>query len=135
MHGQKKRRKRTIGGLIVVDGYTLKWVLISEPQRSTEGGYIGLRISVRSEDEAHRELILEYPFPDKRTGNGALQIPERPSFSAKTVEADVRRAMASGWDPLSRGKALVLEVSPGQKPFPGFKPKESSRPQAPVPKP
>lgn len=71
---------------------------------------MGLRISVRSDDEAHRELILEYPFPKKRTGNGSPQIPQRPQFSEKTVESDVRRAVASGWDPLSRGKAIVFQV-------------------------
>lgn len=111
MHGQKKRRKRTLSGLIVVEDCKLKWSLLSEPQRSTEHGLIGLRITVRSEDEMHRELILEYPFPDKHTGNGAFQIPQRPKFSEKMVESDVRRAIAAGWDPLSRGKAAVYRVS------------------------
>jgi hypothetical protein len=80
-------------------------------RKSTTRGLIGLRITVRSEGERHRELILEYPFPDKHTGNGAFQIQQRPKFSVKTVESDVRRAIASGWDPLSRGKALVYRTS------------------------
>lgn len=111
MHGQKKRRKRTMEGLIAVDDHKLKWSLISEPQKTTEHGYMGLRISVRSDDGEHRELIMEYPFPGKRTGNGSPQIPQRPNFSVKTVESDVRRAIAFGWDPLSRGKAVVYQVS------------------------
>jgi hypothetical protein len=111
MHGQKKRRKRTLGGEIVVEAHKLKWSLLSEPQKTTEHGYVGLRISVRSEDEEHRELIMEYQFPAKRTGNGRPQIPQRPKFSVKTVESDVRRAIASGWDPLSRGKAIIYQVS------------------------
>lgn len=110
MHGQKKRRKRTMAGFIAVDSHKLKWTLLSEPQKTTEHGYVGLRISVRSEDEQHRELILEYPFPRKRTGNGSPQIPQRPQFSVKTVESDVRRAVANGWDPLSRGKAVIFPV-------------------------
>ena len=89
-----------MGGLIVVDEHKLKWFLLSEPQKTTEHGYMGLRVSVRSDDEEHRELILEYPFPGKRTGNGSPQIPQRPSFSVKAVESAVRRAIASGWDPL-----------------------------------
>jgi hypothetical protein len=109
MHGQKKRRKRTMDGSFSVDGNDLKWSLLSEPQWTTEDGYRGLRISVRL-DERHRELILEYPFPDKHTGNGSLQIPQRPQFSVKTLEADVHRAVAHGWDPLSRGKTLVFLV-------------------------
>ena len=112
MHGQKKRRKRTIGGLVVVDDHRLQWFLLSEPQKAPRvRSHRSLRITVRSEGERHRELILEYPFPDKHTGNGAFQIQQRPKFSVKTVESDVRRAIASGWDPLSRGKALVYRTS------------------------
>jgi len=97
MHGQKKRRKRTMEGLLAVDGNKLMWSLLSEPQWSTEGGYIGLRISVQLEDAHHRELILEYPFPKKFTGVGAPQLPQRPKFSVKTIEASVREAIAAGW--------------------------------------
>jgi hypothetical protein len=104
------RRKRTMEGLIAVDGNRLKWWLVSEPQWSTEDGYIGLRISVQTEDARHRELILEYPFPKKVTGVGLPQIPQRPKFSVKTMEANVRQAMAAGWDPISRGKRFVFHV-------------------------
>jgi hypothetical protein len=110
MHGQKKRRKRTMDGLIAVDGNNLKWSLVSEPQWSTEDGYIGLRISVQTEDARHRELILEYSFPKKFTGVGAPQLPQRPKFSVKTIEAHIRQAIAAGWDPASRGKALIFHV-------------------------
>jgi hypothetical protein len=69
MHGQKKRRKRSLEGLTEVDGVRLSWQLVSEPQWTSEDGYKGLCISVRTEDGAHRELVLEYPMPNKRTGN------------------------------------------------------------------
>ena len=111
MHGQKKRRKRILGGEIVVEAHRLTWSLLSEPQKSTEHGYMGMRISVRSCDGEHRELIMEYPFPGKRTGNGSLQIPQRPKFSEKNVASEVQGAVASGWDPLSRGKAVIYQVS------------------------
>ena len=58
MHGQKRRRKRTLDGAIPVDGIMLSWNLLSEPLWSKEHGYVGLRIAVRTEDEAHRQLIL-----------------------------------------------------------------------------
>ena len=109
MHGQKKRRKRTLDGSIPVDGMTLSWNLLSEPLWSTEHGYVGLRVGVRTEDEAYRELILEYPYP-KTKGGSALPLPQRPSISAKLIEADVRQAMAAGWDPNSRGKVFVHSV-------------------------
>lgn len=110
MHGQKKRRKRTRTGTIPVDGVCLLWELASEPQWSTEDGLIGLRFSVRSEDRRHRELILEYPFPKKRVGTGMPQVPQRPRFSPRSIEEGVREAMSAGWDPMSRGKAVVYRV-------------------------
>jgi len=108
MHGQKKRRKRTEKGLIEIGEVRLLWELISEPQRTTEHGYKGLCIAVRTEDGQHRELILEYPFPKKTTGNGSGQLPQRPKFSPKTIEADVCRARTAGWRPFSRGRAYVF---------------------------
>jgi hypothetical protein len=79
MHGQKKRRKRFKDGSIAIDGFRLYWKLISEPLWSTEHGYKGLCISVRTEDGRHRELILEYPFSQKP--HGTFQFPQRPKFS------------------------------------------------------
>jgi hypothetical protein len=110
MHGQKKRRKRTRDGLMKIEGFKLYWYLVSEPQITTHGPK-GLCISVRTTDNKHRELILEYRFPNKRTRVGLLQVPQRPKFTERTVEADVRRAIASGWEPDSRGKAVVLKLS------------------------
>ncbi len=53
MHGQKKRRKRTIEGSMAVDGASLIWELLSEPQWSNSGdGYIGMCIGVRFADAA-----------------------------------------------------------------------------------
>ncbi len=106
MHGQKKRRKRSLEGLIAVDGFSLYWELLTEPQWSTEDGYKGLCISVRREDGGHRDLILEYPYPTTSFGS-PLPLPQRPKFSVKAIEADVRHAMTAGWDPTSRGKTFV----------------------------
>jgi len=110
MHGQKKRRKRTLQGLIAIDGINFNWSLLSEPKWSTEDGLKGVCISVRSEDDRHRKLILEYPFPKKVTGNGSPQVPQRPRISAKTIEADVRKAIEAGWNPQSRGRTFVLKL-------------------------
>jgi hypothetical protein len=111
MHGQKKRRKRFREGLISVDGVSLFWRLLSEPQWTTEAGYKGMCISVRTEDGHHRELILEYSFPKKFNSIGIPQLPQRPQFSVKTIEPDVRRAMAAGWQPTSRGKTFVFKLA------------------------
>lgn len=92
-----------------VDGTNLCWRLISEPLWSSELRYKGLCLSVRAESESQRELIIEYPYPRNSFGS-PLPLPQRPSLSAKMVEADVRRALAAGWNPVSRGKAFVYYV-------------------------
>ena len=113
MHGQKKRRKRSREGLLVLDGVSLSWRLISEPQWTTEDGLRGLRISVRTEDGCHRELVLEYPFPNKRCGFNDMipQLPQRPQISEESIEVNVQRAMKKGWDPSSRGKPFVFNLA------------------------
>jgi hypothetical protein len=111
MHGQKRYGKRSIEGSVKVDGVNLLWELVSEPQLIAGVGARGLRFSVRAEGRRSRELILEYTFPSKRTSVGLLQVPQRPKFSPKTVEVGIRKAIAAGWDPISRGKAVVFQVS------------------------
>jgi hypothetical protein len=110
MHGQKKRRKRSLDGSITVDGVSLYWRLLSEPQWTSEHGYKGLCISVRAEDGRHRELVMEYPFPKKCRPNGMRQLPQRPKFSEKAVEAGVPQALDSGWEPASRGKTFAFQL-------------------------
>lgn len=106
--GLKKRRKRTINGEAVIDGMSLVWELVSEPQWSNSGdGYKGLCISVHVANEARRELIIEYPFPKGANGR-PLPVPQRPTVTPKLVEASISEALQSGWDPSSRGKAFVF---------------------------
>ena|SRR5579862_7671595 len=118
MHGQNKRRKRSIEASINIDGFPLLWRLRSEPQWSTEHGYEGMSLAVQRTDGDFRELILEYPIPKKGrrlriAGKTYLTMPNfpiRPKFSPKDVEADIHRAIVAGWDPNSRGKAFVFQV-------------------------
>jgi hypothetical protein len=105
-----KRKKRTIEGTVNIDDLVLHWALTSEPQWSNSGdGYKGLCLSVKVAGEARRELIIEYPYPKGRDGR-PLPAPQRPPMSAKLVEADIRQALAEGWDPNSRGKAYTYYV-------------------------
>jgi hypothetical protein len=119
MHGQRKHRKHKIENVVEIDGFELCWRLRSEPQWSTEDGPEGLSISVQRTDGAFRELILEYSFPRtrKKWFDGRVYLvpdplPARPQVSAKTVESDIREAIAAGWNPASRGKAHVYQVLP-----------------------
>jgi hypothetical protein len=106
---QRQRGKRGIEGSLTIDGIDLNWKLVSEPQFTSTLEWKGLCISVQMADGRHRELILQYPFP-RKPGSRVPQLPQRPRFSEKIVEADIRQAMASGWDPESRGKTFVFHV-------------------------
>jgi hypothetical protein len=117
MHGQKKRRKRSIEALTEIDGYKLSWQLRSEPQWSTEHGPEGLSVTVQRIEGSFRELILQYPIAtvDRWGATRPKHYPQRPKVSAKIIEADIRRAIANGWDPASRGKAFNFQVPENSK--------------------
>src|SRR6266436_9372180 len=110
MVGQKRYGKRSIEGSVTIDGVKLIWQLLSEPQAIAGEGLRGMRISVQVSGGHNRELILEYPFPEKLGAMELAHFPQRPKFSSKTVEADIRKALAAGWDPASRGKAIIFQV-------------------------
>jgi len=100
-----KRRKRDLSGILTVDGYPLRWTLKSEQIWDPSGDHTGLRLSVERSDEAHRELILEYPFREMQGGKM-----ERPVVEVERLEGDIRRAMDAGWKPKSRGRPFVFSV-------------------------
>ena len=98
-----QRRKRELTGTLEVDGWPLRWTLKSEQIWSGDGNHVGLRLSVERSDENHRELVLEYPFRD----GGRI---ERPDINLHTLEGDIRRAMAAGWKPKSRGRPFFFQL-------------------------
>ena len=104
-----KRKKRDLSGALMIDGFPLRWSLKSEQIWSPDGVHTGLRLSIERSDEAHRELVLEYPCPTKKT-TWLARIPERPKIVASAVEADIRQAMAAGWKPASRGRPFAFQV-------------------------
>jgi len=98
-----KRRKRELSGRLEVGGYPLRWSLKSEQIWSPKGDHVGLRLSVEREDETHRELVLEYPFRE----GGRI---ERPDIDLHGLNRDIRRAMAAGWNPKSRGRPFLFQL-------------------------
>jgi hypothetical protein len=114
------RKKRDLGGIIVVDELPLRWSIKSEPMWHTTDGDIGMRLRIVKHDEATtrhgtlkawRELVLQYPFDAKQ--NSPSRFPERPNITPEMVTAGVRLALEAGWIPDSRGRPfeLVLEES------------------------
>jgi hypothetical protein len=98
-----KRKKRELSGRLEVEGYPLRWTLKSEQIWSPGGDHVGLRLSVEREDEAHRELVLEYPFRE----GGRI---ERPDIDREGLGGDIRRAMEAGWNPKSRGRPFHFQL-------------------------
>jgi hypothetical protein len=101
------KRNKSPATPIVVDGYALSWTVQRMPVWGDRDGYKGLALSIQRTDATRRELILEYPFLGAKT-NGHL--PDRPKVPQKTIEEDIRAAMAAGWDPDSRGKLFAFQV-------------------------
>jgi hypothetical protein len=115
MHGQKKRRMRTIEGTAAINDLSLVWSLVSEPQWSNSGDvYKGMCISVQMAEKVRRELIIEYPYPTDSRG-APLPVPQRPHVSQALVEASIRQAISAGWIPTSRGKAFVFHPTKDSK--------------------
>jgi hypothetical protein len=104
------RAKRSIEADVVVDGFSLKWHLHREQEWSAEGGK-GVSIHVKATKGTFRELFLEYP-PVKTQKPGWIRVePVQQHIQPKRIEGHIRLAMAAGWNPDSRGKPFVYEVS------------------------
>jgi hypothetical protein len=106
-----KARKRQASGSYTVDGVELKWELIREAHYSSTEGYKGMEFSVRAVSETARtfkELILEFPFPERKPGRPQ----EKERILPQTIEAAIRQAIEGGFDPVSRGREYVWQVEP-----------------------
>lgn len=96
---------RDTSGTIEVDGEVYEWDLRRQP-RPTGQGWEGVTLTLRHQD-FKREAIVQFPPPVRPNG--------RPDVEKQKVDLDhVRNAVASameaGWDPASRGKAVVFDV-------------------------
>ena len=91
---------------IEVGGDPYVWRLQRQPQWSSDpAGQRGMGIAVRHV-EGQREAILEFP-PGPRPRFGAPQL--QPSkIAPELVAKAIASAIAAGWEPLSRGKTVVI---------------------------
>jgi hypothetical protein len=107
------RAKRSATGAVAVEGLKLQWTIHREPQWCTADGYKGISIAVQLVEGKGRELLLEYPFKMRLSGMGDL--PQRPKIDAKAIEADIRAAIAAGWNPMSRGRPFAFQANQKSK--------------------
>jgi hypothetical protein len=99
-------RSRSTAGAVDVDGVTYEWHLQREPQLSDDEGWKGMMIALLQRD-AKRAAWLEFPPPKrllKGMPRGRLQLDDA------TIVRCVRAALSAGWEPLSRGKPMVITV-------------------------
>jgi hypothetical protein len=104
------RAKRKIQYAITIDGHSLIWHLHRDQQGSVEDGWRGVAIHVKAAEGVHRELFLEYLAVIPQKSLYMKTLPAQPAIRPSKVEANIRQAMADGWDPDSRGKPYVYEV-------------------------
>lgn len=93
-------------GAVDVDGVTYDWHLQREPHLSDDEGWKGMTISLLQRG-AKREALLEFPAPKrllKGLPRGRLQLDDA------TIARCVRAAISAGWEPMSRGRPVVVIV-------------------------
>lgn len=93
---------------IELDGESYVWWLHRRPQWSsdpaeTHGPAIGVR-----HKEGKREAVLEFP-PGPRPKFGAPQM-QASQMSRDLVARAIASAIDAGWEPLSRGKTVIIVV-------------------------
>lgn len=104
-----KPRKRQAAGTVVIDGVEIAWELRREAHFSSSEGLKGMQFSARAVSDTartFRELILEYPFPQKKPGKPL----EKERIVPENIEAAIRQAIAGGFDPTSRGRVYIWLV-------------------------
>ena len=93
-------------GAVEVDGDIYEWEIRRQPQPKSGGEWEGMAVTLRLVD-FKREAIIQFPPPLRPNG--------RPDVEKQRVNVDaVRNAVVSateaGWNPTSRGRAMVFDV-------------------------
>lgn len=93
---------------IVVDGEAYVWRLQRPPAWSSDtNSFRGMAIAVRHA-EGQREAVMEFPA-GRQPRYGAPQLKPAQIDTALVARA-IASAIEAGWDPLSRGKTVAIEV-------------------------
>ena len=93
-------------GTVEVDGDIYHWELRRQPLPLSGGQWEGIAVTLRLEG-FKREAIVQFPPPLRPNG--------RPDTEKQFVNPDhirnaVSAVMEAGWNPTSRGKAMVFDV-------------------------
>ena len=93
---------------IEVDGEPYVWWLQRRPKWASDpADRHGMALGVRHR-EGQRHAVVEFPVgPQPRFGAPQLQPAQVPST---LVAKAIASAVSAGWEPLSRGKTVIIEV-------------------------
>lgn len=93
---------------ITVDGEDYIWRLQRQPAWSSDTAkWRGMAIAARHV-EGKREVVIEFP-PGKQPRYGAPQL-QASQIQVELVARAIASALTAGWEPLSRGKTVTVEV-------------------------
>ena len=94
---------------IVVDGEAYVWRLQRRPQWSHDPKERrGMGIAVRHA-EGQREAVLEFP-PAAQPPRFNAPLLQPKQIPTELVARGIASAVAAGWEPLSRGKTVIIVV-------------------------
>jgi len=97
---------RDSSGTVEVEGETYAWEIRRQPQPKGGKEWEGMAVSLRHVD-FKREAIVQLPPPLRPNGRPDV---EKQRVNVDAVRNAVASAMEAGWDPTSRGKAVVFDV-------------------------
>ena len=97
---------RETSGTLEVDGDTYEWEIRRQPQPRAGGQWDGMAISLRLKD-FQREAVIQFPMPMRPNGRPDM---EKQRVNIEHVRNAVTAAIEAGWNPTSRGKAVVFDV-------------------------
>ena len=97
---------RDPSGTIEVEGETYAWEIRRQPRPVGGAVWEGMAVSLRHVD-FKREAIIQFPPPLRPNGRPDV---EKQRVNVDAVRNAVTAALEAGWDPTSRGKAMVFDV-------------------------
>ena len=106
-HLRRERAPQPAQNSVTIDGVTYQWELRHGWGAAPGAGYRGVSVSVWARRHQTRELIVDFPFE---------LFGREPPAAAKllaAVERAIPEAIAAGWAPDSRGRAMRFTPAGG----------------------
>lgn len=97
---------RETSGTVEVDGETYEWAIRRQPQPRGQGKWDGMALTLRLKDFP-REAIIQFPMPMRPNGRPDM---EKQRINVESVRNAVTAIIEAGWNPTSRGRAMVFDV-------------------------